>query len=194
MIPVNSPATTYTPELITGFINGKPVVRTKAAGSGAAMTTAGNLPDNVTSGMSVFIVAAQVIAGAGATNDTDGAFFGSGAAVGLTRNSFNNKIVAQMRPSTFIAPTDAIVNGTFYTYRLIYNGSSQYVSINNATPTTAAIGAGTTTPGTFNVFNFPGNGGLGNKQIAEIIIVTRDLNSAEITQVETYLKTKYAHY
>lgn len=185
------------PELISSAINSLPAV--SSYGLLAEMGTSVDLPD-LSAGGTVFIVAKQSIVNGATSSDSGGVFIGAGSQINMQIQRGNTSISGNIfsirggiDASTFAITTPLVPDDTFVTIRLKNDGTDNTVAVNNgAVGTATADGSGySATP--FTIFKTLG-GAQGNKQIAEIIIYTRTLSGSEITQVESYLQTKYAHY
>lgn len=184
------------PEKISSAINSLPAI--SSYGLGAKMQTSVNMPD-LSAGGTVFVVGKQSLDD-GATNfDAGGVFVGAGSAVNMEmrRGTLSSGGAVSLRgaidAATYAQTTPLIEEDTFYSLRLVNDGTTNKVAVNNGTEGTAtADGTGyLATP--FSIFKTLG-GAQGNKQIAEIILYTRELTAGEIAAVETYLNEKYDLY
>lgn len=155
------------------------------------MRTAVNFPSF--SAITVFIVGSQNEAGSPLT-DNNGYWFSNGASNAfLLRSSTNDTVDAQV--FLYTTQTAAVANATFKTIRMRFEPSvSQTLAINNTIIQTQGVAGGFYAADKLNIFSDEAGANFGNKQIAEMIIFTRALTPTEITSVEDYLKTKYAHY
>jgi hypothetical protein len=167
------------------MVNSLPVITNKVA-TAANMATVASLTDG---DVTVFVVGSQDSTGSPLA-DFDGYFvYSNSGKAGIKRDGSNNTVAAE---ETSGIVSVAATNATFYTIRRMVEGSVSSIALNDGTPDTGAI-AGPFAPSA--VYAFTSDvGDNGYKRIAEIIIYTRALNSTEITDVETYLKDKYAHY
>ena len=174
------------PKLTPNVINSLPVIEPNT-GVGARMLPSANFPIG---DFTIFIVGSQSITGAPLT-DTDGVFLYSAANdLRISRSVSANEIAGAV-----FGLTKPATNGTFYTIRNQYlttGSNGYYLALNNGTVGYLAASSSTSADQLL-VFD-DGFNSFGNKQIAEIIIYTRALNSGEIAQVETYLQDKYNHY
>lgn len=199
---VNSWTDQTTGKIFT-FLGAKPVQKTDATVTGGKVITNSNnsaaalrcltnlLPDNI-GGMTIYIVASQA-----ATNDFNGAFIRVGNNINIVRNGNELQLIAKIRnydrPIFYIETP--IVNNTFYTLRLQFDGTNGSIAVNNSEATlntVVPIPSSMWTPAAIDLFK-PGTGGS-NKAIARILIYTKSHTVAEIIAVENYLKTEYAHY
>jgi hypothetical protein len=170
---------------LTSVLNGLPILTNKVA-TAANMTTEANLTDG---DVTVFVVGSQDSTGSPLA-DFDGHFvYSNSGKAGIKRDGSNNTIAAE---KTSGIVSKAATNGTFYTIRRMVSGSTSSIALNNGTADTGVIGSGfAPTP----LYAFTSDvADNGYKRIAEIIIYTRALDSTEIADIESYLRTKYAHY
>jgi hypothetical protein len=154
------------------------------------MATSQNLFDVRSNGLTVFIVASQ----APDNGYTSGMFLASG--------SFSNVIISragsdnQVRAAAGTSGSKCILSvddDTFYSIRLKFDNTKNYLSINNGTEDQQDVVATTYTGSPLNILNNAASA-YGNKKIAEILIYSRVLDGSEIAQVEEYLKNRYNHY
>lgn len=173
------------PKLTLNVINGYPVIEPNSAGS--RMLPAANFP---VGDYTIFIVGSQSV-GSGALDDGDGVFLYSAANdMIISRDGTNDAISGALS-----GLTKAATNGTFYTIRNKYlttGSNGYYLALNNGSEGFLSA-SGSASPDQLLVFD-DGFSNYGNKKIAEILIYTRALAAPEVTQVETYLQTKYQHY
>lgn len=178
------------PVLSPSAINSLPTIKTGAAV--AAMKTVAVFPDTERA-VTVFIVGKQIV-GAGPLSDAQGRFISTGDNSLYVAREFdgsNDNIYSNFKLNALISPA---LNNTFYTVRLKWIAGVSELALNNVVKdsmTAAMFDLGST-----ELFVFSGNGTnfFGNKEIAEILIYIRELTAPEISQVESYLQTKYAHY
>ncbi len=185
-----------TPELITDAINGCDAI--SSYGLPAIMATADDIPD-LSAGGTVIMVVKQSSADGATNSDIGGVFIGAGSQINLQVQRGNTStgpltsIRGGINASTFAITGDEVAEDTFVTITLRNDGTDNYISVNGGAETTAtANGAGySATPLT--LFKTLA-GAQGNKQFAWGIICTRELTTEEITDIQDYLQTKYAHY
>jgi hypothetical protein len=174
------------PSLIASALNGNPVIDNNG---NSAMGTSASLP--ALANATVYVVGKQ-FAGEGAY----GVFVSSsGDNLWITRDSSNNGIVAESGTgSPFLGSIAPVSDNTFYTIRLRVDGTTNSLAINNgAEVTVSRDSAADIVANPLEVFDDSGLHGA-SKQIAAIYIFTEYHNSTKVGQMETYLKTKYAHY
>jgi hypothetical protein len=182
-------STLFSPELETNAVNGLPAIR-KPASSNALLTGSVAFPDNASTGMTIFMVASQD------TESANGIFLSVGTSldVAVFRTGSSNSYSAKMRSGGSIVQGTTMTNGTFYSMRISYEAGTQYVALNNGTESFNSVTVGSMGSEQLFLFGSPSGTFYGNKKIAEIIIYTRKLSGAEVTQVETYLNDKYNLY
>lgn len=151
------------------------------------------MPDLSVLGGTIFIVGKQIDA-----SDTNAPFisFGTSQSVNIRRAGASGDAIrfsVNSSGGTTINDRGSVIDNTFHTLRLRVNNVSQFVSVNNDSETVVACVLGSFAGGTPLELMYSG-GTYGNKSIAELLVYTRSLTPTEITKVETYLKTKYAHY
>jgi hypothetical protein len=158
------------------------------------MATAVNFP-NILGGGSVYIVASQRNDRAGINYDSGGAFLGAGSSVNMQIQRGDNDAIAGGIGTSLATQIEqaGLNNDQFYTIRLRSDGTTMYLSINNGTEVSGTDSGASYSATPLTVFKTLG-AARGDKQIAEILIYTANHNSTERTQVEDYLKDKYAHY
>lgn len=179
------------PALQANALNGLAAVARGAIN--ASMLSAANFPDITTSGMTIFMVAKQNNAG---SLDANGAFMNAGAIqnIRIRRAGGLGSIEAGANTTTGAQVTlPGVAEDTFYTIRLRTDNTNQSAALNNGTPVVAANSPVAYTGAPIQLFAIS-NSAFGNKSFAEIILYNRALNSTEITNVENYLRNKYAHY
>lgn len=180
------------PVLVVAAINGLPAVSTYA--KLATMGTVANLPD-LSAGGTVFLVAKQ----SNSSTDNSGVFVGAGSPVNMQIQRGNTSagpltsIRGAVNASGFAITGNLVAEDTFVTLRLVSDGTNNKIAVNNGTEGTAVASGGGYVATPLTLFKTLG-GSQGNKQIAEAFIFTRALTSLEITNMELYLRTKYAHY
>jgi hypothetical protein len=170
----------------SGTLNGLATIKSQnnANGYGAFLTSV-NVP--ALTDATIFLVAKQTVADAA---------LGSGVTRFIESNN-NFKIMrhdpAQPNSVVFNATSSssmtaiAITNSTFYSIRLKLGSGIMLAAVNNGSEV-SGTSSGTPISNVLSMF------GTGDKEIAEVLIYTRQLNISEITDIENYLKTKYAHY
>ena len=155
------------------------------------LVTASNLTQIGSTG-TIFIVAAQYTGDGGYSRFIDNVFSDN---FHFSRNSNNQQVLGGV--ATNDDPYGAFVaadNNTFYTFRLLFNGTTTVITrngtlssapYNNGTPATARpLSMFATSDGSF----------PGKKAIAELIIYDDVLSEGDIATVESYLRTKWGHY
>lgn len=184
------------PELVASAVNGLPAVSTYGLSGTRQMTTSVDFAD-LTAGGTIFLVAAQD--SVGSSTDNFGTFLGAGGFVvmqiergGSASLGFGSLAGAIASSNETTTPAD-VPEDTFVSIRLKNDVDDNFISFNNGTeyafPSTQS--AYIATP--LRLFR-TASGAQGNKQIAEILIYSRTLTTNEITDVETYLNSKYALY
>lgn len=181
------------PSLVSNAINGLPAI--SSYGLTCQMSTAVNFAD-LSNGGTIFLVGKESNVNGATNSDINGVFIGAGAITNMniqrgTTTSGVAAIRGGINAGTYVTTSLILPESTFGRIRLKNNGATNYISVNNGTEGSAAADGSGYIATPLTVFKSLGNA-QGNKQIAEIIIYTRELSTSEITQVETYLATKYA--
>jgi hypothetical protein len=109
---------------------------------------------------------------------------------GLNIKATSQYLVADA--STALANSTAMVNGTAYIARGIFNGASSSVALNGAAYTTGNAGA--TNPGGIKLAEYTGTGYNGQVDICEVCIYQGAVASANETALLGYLNGKWAVY
>lgn len=175
---------TNQPMQVMSMLNGLPVVALKSNAAQARMTTAANFP--FTTGATIFLVAAQVN-----TNDASGTFVNYSLGSAIERNVSGSGITADLNGATLVS--GAATDGTYYTIRTMANATNLTLYMNGTLQNTGTIGTAVTQQ-PFNIFQMNDGSNNGNKKFAEIVVYNRLLSLSECATVESYLRTKYAHY
>lgn len=185
-----------TPELITDALNGSNAI--SSYGLPAIMATEDDIPD-LSAGGTVIIVAKQSSADGATNSDTGGVFIGAGSQVNMQVQRGNTStgpltsIRGGINASTFAITGDEVTEDTFVTITLRNDGTDSYISINGGTEASATSNGSGYSATPLTLFKTLA-GAQGNKQFAWGIICTRELTTEEITDIQDYLQTKYAHY
>lgn len=175
-----------TPELVAGALNGKPVIRGNGNGS---LRSAQNFPDTASTGLTIYIVAAQK-----AADSAYNAFYGVGTGqVSLIRGATAGTVMAKTMGGNTLN-FSGVTDDTFFTMRMAHNGTTQYFGLNSNAASSGPANAQAYVQGVFNVLSLVNNTSAGVKDIAEIIIYTEFHDATKRAEVEGYLQTKYAHY
>lgn len=177
------------PALYEDILNGYPVVGLKAAsGSQARMVTADIFP--FVDGATIIMVASQNNTGGNA--DFDGTFceYTQGSVVFRDSSSDNVYLTINSDSGAYLS---SLTNGTFYTIALTTDGVDITPYLNGVAGSGSSSEL-TVTQQPFYIFQNHLNANTGNKRFAEIIVYTRVLSGSELTQVFSYLQSKYQHY
>lgn len=177
------------PALYEDILNGYPVVGLKAAsGSQARMITGSVFP--FVDGATVIMVASQNNTGGNA--DFDGTFceYTQGSVVFRDSSSDNVYLTINSDSGAYLS---SLTNGTFYTIALTTDGVDITPYLNGVAGSGSSSEL-TVTQQPFYIFQNHLNANTGNKRFAEIIVYTRVLSGSELTQVFSYLQSKYQHY
>lgn len=172
------------PMQVVNTLNGLPVVALKSNASQGRMTTAANFP--FVTGATIFMVAAQVN-----VSDASGTFVNYSLGSAIERNVSGSGIAADLNGATLVS--GAATDGTYYTIRTMANATNLTLYMNGTLQNTGTIGTAITQQ-PFNIFQMNDGSNNGNKKFAEIVVYNRLLTLSECATVESYLKTKYAHY
>lgn len=179
------------PDGIGVALNGINVPNTFTNYSDKRLITAGNITSPGSTG-TVFIVAAQYTGDNSYGRFVDSIYSDNWH---FSRNAGNAEVLGGV--ATNDAPYGAVLaadNNTFFTFRMVFNGTTTVITKNNATSSSPYTNG---TPGAARPLSiFTANDGSfpGKKAIAELIIYDDVLSAGDISTVEDYLRTKWAHY
>lgn len=174
------------PRVIDNIINGSSVIALKSGGgTQARMVTADPFP--IVDGATIFIVACQSLIEQG---DTQGVFLEYAQDCEIKRNG--SSVEGSLNADTI--DTASVTDDVFYTIAVKTNGTDLSLYLNGALHGSGSSFFGPAVQQEFYIFQKHGNANTGNKQIAEIIAYTRELDTDEIASAHSYLRTEYNHY
>ncbi len=180
---------TFRPLIETSALNGHTAVYSD--GNYNPMQSAGNFASFTN--LTVWLVGLQE-----AGEDVDAAFIDSG----LLSSGNNGFGIRRTGSTQFViggslgagAPSLAISNSTYYVIRIRQDGSASYLSINNGTESVYSPNDFTANPQKITLFSRPDLAIGAKKKILEIVGITKNADSADLANMETYLHNKYNIY
>lgn len=180
------------PDAIGITLNGVNIPNTTVNYSNKYLVTPGNIAQIGATG-TIFLVAAQYAGDNGYSRFVDNIFSSNWH---ISRDATNQAIlsgvVANDAPyGAQLAATD----GTFYTFRIVFDGTTTVITSNGTTSSSPYTNGITGGPQPLSMFmTADGASFAGKKAIAELIIYDDVLTTEQITLVEEYLVAKWAHY
>lgn len=179
------------PDAIGVTLNGIAVPNTTVNYSDKRLITATNITQIGSTG-TIFIVAAQYSGDGGYTRFIDSVFADN---YHFSRNSNNLEVLGGVVANE--SPYGAVLaaeNNTFYTFRLVFNGTTTVITKNNDVSSSPYTNGTPGAPQPLSMFTATNGSFAGKKAIAELIIYDDVLSAGDITTVERYLQDKWGHY
>ena len=180
------------PDAIGVTLNGVNIPNTTVNYSNKYLVTPGNIAQIGATG-TIFLVAAQYAGDNGYSRFVDNIFSSN---YHISRDASNQAIL-----SGVVANNDpygaqlAATDGTFYTFRIVFDGTTTVITSNGTNTSTPYVNGITGGPQPLSMFmTADGASFAGKKAIAELIIYDDVLTTEQITAVEDYLVAKWAHY
>ncbi len=179
------------PDAIGVTLNGVNIPNTVTSYSNKKLVTATNITSPGSTG-TIFIVAAQYTGDGSYSRFVDSIYSENWH---FSRNSSSPEVLGGV--ATNDAPYGAVLaadDATFYTFRMVFSGGQTVITKNNTVSSSPYTNG---TPGSAQplaMFIAVNDSFAGKKAIAELIIYDDVLSSEDITTVENYLRTKWAHY
>lgn len=197
LIPQYSPS--Y-PTKVNNVLNGYPAIR--GAATSVGLRTASAFPDHASTGITVFVVGMQP-----ASEQTDGGHYHGFCGTGDPYNAnYGWQIMRNFNFADYMIFQGAyqgqanktspeLTDGTYYTIRFKVTPTGFiYAALNNGSEASGSSSVNTVPSSYLMVLDTYSGDHWSNKDIMEIAIFQRVLNSTEEGQMETYFKNKYNHY
>lgn len=185
------------PELVDDVLNGYPAVSTYSlTGNRRLKTTDLKGFTSLAGGGAVFFVGRQNSAG---SVDNFGCWLGCGAFLnvqierGAEASDGFGSIAGAIASNNEVTTTATVPEDTFVSVRLVNDVDTNKICFNNGTPVSLASTDETYQNSPLQLFRSP-SGAQGTKQFTEIVIMNQTPTTEEISNIESYFKTKYAHY